>query len=187
MEFLRKVYTFLIDTVQSLLLVFAIFLIVYVFLFQPFQVSGNSMYPNYSDGEYILTNKIALRLGQPKQGEVVVFKAPNDSERDYIKRVIGIPGDTVMIKDGNVYVNGQLLDQSTYLKPTVKTHGGSFLKENTQIVVPSGYYFVLGDNRPESSDSREWGFVSLREIIGKSFFVYWPLDKMGTISNPYGN
>ncbi len=185
MQFLRKVYIFLLDTVQTLLIVFAVFLVIYVFLFRPFQVSGSSMYPTFFDKQYILTNIVALRFGRPKQGDVVVFKAPNDPEKDYIKRVIGVPGDSVMIRNGDVYVNGKLLDQSAYLQPSVKTYGGAFLREGVATVVPSDYYFVLGDNRPGSSDSREWGFVPIKSVIGESFFVYWPLNKMEIIKNPY--
>ena len=88
------------------------------------------MHPTFLDKEYILTNIITLRFNKPKLGDVIVFKAPNDSEKDYIKRVIGIPGDTVMIKNGDVYVNDKLLDQSAYLQSEVKTYPGSFLKEN---------------------------------------------------------
>lgn len=185
MEMLRKIYNFLLDTVQTLLIVFAVFLVIYVFLFRPFQVSGDSMLPTFLDKEYILTNIIALKFGSPKQGDVIVFKAPNDPEKDFIKRVIGVPGDTVMIRNGDVYVNGILLDQSAYLNPGVKTYGGSFLRENTPVTVLPDSYFVLGDNRSGSSDSREWGFVPLDNIKGKSFFVYWPLDKMGIVNNPY--
>lgn len=185
MEFLRKTYAFLLDTVQTLLIVFAVFLVIWQFLFRPFQVSGNSMYPNYLDKEYVLTNIIALKLGQPKRGDVIVFKAPNDPEKDYIKRVIGIPGDQVMIRNGDVYVNGMPLDQETYLHPSVKTYGGSFLRDGLTETVPPDSYFVMGDNRNGSSDSREWGFVPLKSIIGMSSFVYWPLNKMGAIKNPY--
>lgn len=185
MQFLRKTYAILLDTVQTLLIVFAVFLVIYIFLFRPFQVSGNSMHPTFLDKQYILTNIITLKLAPPKQGDVIVFKAPNDPEKDYIKRVIGIPEDQIMIKNGNVYVNGKFLDQSKYLKPTVKTYGGSFLKEDVGVVVPAESYFVMGDNRYGSSDSREWGFVPLKSIIGKSFFAYWPLDKMEIIKNPY--
>ena len=186
MEILRKIYAFLLDTVQTFLLVFAVFLVIYIFLFRPFQVSGNSMYPTFFDKEYILTNIITLRFSLPKKGDVIVFKAPNDPEKDYIKRVIGVPGDTVMTKDGDVYVNGTLLDQSAFLQPTVKTYGGSFLRDGIPVTVIPNSYFVLGDNRSGSSDSREWGFVPSASIIGKSFFVYWPFDKMGKVKNPYG-
>lgn len=185
MQFLRKTYAFLLDTVQSLLIVFAVFLVIYIFLFRPFQVSGSSMYPTFSDKQYILTNIITLRFNKPKQGDVIVFKAPNDPEKDYIKRVIGIPRDTVMIKNGDVFVNGKLLDQNEYLKSSVKTYGGSFLTEGVTVTVPTDSYFVMGDNRSGSSDSREWGFVPLKSVIGESFFVYWPPNKMELIKNPY--
>lgn len=185
MEFLRKVYAFLLDTVQTLLLIFAVFLVIYVFLFRPFRVSGNSMDPTFLDKQYILTNIIALKFGKPEPGDVIVFKAPLDPEKDYIKRVIGAPGDTISIENGNVYVNNKLLDQSKFLKSSVKTYGGSFLKENEQITVLSDSYFVMGDNRTGSSDSREWGSVPFKSIIGESFFVYWPLNKIELIKNPY--
>ncbi len=185
MEFLRKIYAFLIDIVQTILLVFAFFLVIYLFLFRPFQVSGNSMVPTFSDKQYILTNIVILRFAKLEIGDVIVFKAPPDPEKDYIKRIIGTPGDTVSIKNGDVYINGKILDQSKFLSQSVKTYGGSYLRENTLVTVPIDSYFVMGDNRGGSSDSREWGFVPAKSIIGKSFFVYWPLNKMEVIKNPY--
>lgn len=184
MEILRKVYVFLIDIVQTLLLAAAVFLVVYVFLFRPFQVNGDSMFPTFINKEYILTNIVAMNLSAPKKGEVIVFKAPPDPEKDFIKRVLGVPGDRIMVKGGYVYVNGGKLDESKYLKPDVLTYGGSYLKEDTEITVPPDSFFVMGDNRNYSSDSREWGFVIRKDIIGKSFFVYWPIGKMGLVKNP---
>lgn len=184
MEILRRIYTFLIDIVQTLLLAAAVFLVVYVFLFRPFQVNGDSMYPTFLDKEYILTNIIALSFSQPKRGEVIVFKAPEDPEKDFIKRIIGVPGDQVMVKDGEVFLNGQKLNEGSYLKSDVRTYGGRTLKDGETLTVPQDSFFVMGDNRGYSSDSREWGFVSKKDIIGKSFFVYWPPDKMGIIKNP---
>lgn len=181
---LRKIYNFLIDTLQTFLLAAAVFLVIYAFLLRPFEVKGDSMYPNFKDGEYILTNLISLRLGNPKIGDVVVFKAPNDKEKDYIKRIIGLPGDTVSIKNGGVYVNGVVFDESKYLKSTVKTYNGAFLMEGQEAVVPEDNFFVLGDNRPYSSDSREFGFVNKSNLIGISFFVYWPLNEMQLVKNP---
>lgn len=143
------------------------------------------MYSTFLDKEYILTNLITLKFSKPIRGDVVVFKAPSDPEKDYIKRVIGIPGDTVSIKNGEVYVNEKLIDEKEYLAPSVKTYGGSFLRENELVTVPEASYLVMGDNRPGSSDSREWGFVPIELIIGKSMFLYWPLDKMHVIKNPY--
>lgn len=182
---LRKIYSFFVDILQTLLLAAAVFLVIYVFLFRPFQVNGNSMHPNFFDKEYVLTNIIGLRLENPKLGDVIVFKAPLDPDKDYIKRVIATPGDKVLIKDGRVFLNGKILDESSYLDPSIKTNPGSFLKENEEVAAAEDEYFVLGDNRSYSSDSREWGFVSKKDIIGESFFVYWPLKSMGVIRNPF--
>jgi len=184
MSIVRKIYTFLIDIVETLLLAASVFLVIYVFLFRPFQVNGDSMYPNFTDREYILTNIIILNLEKPKKGEIIVFKAPPDPEKDFIKRVIATPGDKIYIKDGSVFLNGGKLDESKYLQSNVKTYGGSFLKEGQEVEVPQESYFVMGDNRTYSSDSREWRFVPKKSIIGKSFFVYWPPGKMGIIKSP---
>ncbi len=185
MEILRKIYLFLLDTVQTFLIAAAIFLIIYIFLFRPFEVKGESMYPNFYDKEYVITNLIALKLGHPKHGDVVVFKAPPDPTKDYIKRIIGVPGDVVNVKDGNVYLNGNILSENSYLKPDVKTYSGQFLGEDKSVTVPEGYYFVMGDNRLYSSDSREWGFVKEQDIIGQSMLVYWPVNRIRVIKNPF--
>lgn len=142
------------------------------------------MFPNFYDKEYVLTNLIGLRFENPKKGDVIVFVAPLDKEKDYIKRVIGTVGDTVSLKDGDVYLNNQKLNESAYLKPEVKTYGESFLREGQEVTVPQGEYFVLGDNRPFSSDSRDWGFVKRDAIIGQSFLIYWPIDHLRVIKNP---
>ena len=185
MEPLRKTYYFLLDIVQTLLIAAAIFLVIYMFLFRPFQVDGDSMYPNFLNSEYVLTNLIALHFNNPKLGDVIVFKAPPEPTKDYIKRVIGVAGDTIMVKNGNVYLNGKLLDESSFLRPSVKTYGGAFLAEGQTITVPPGDYFVMGDNREYSSDSREWGFVPQGNLIGDSFLVYWPLNDIKLVVNPF--
>lgn len=185
MESLRRAYFFLLDILQTLILAAAAFVVVYMFLFRPFEVKGESMFPTFHDSEYLITNIIGMKLSDPKPGDVVVFKSPDDPERDFIKRVIGIAGDNVSINEGHVYVNGKLLDESAYLKPEVKTYGGSFLQDGKEVTVPEGYFFVLGDNRSFSSDSREWGFVPKKNIIGNSVLIYWPLNSAGLIRNPY--
>ncbi len=143
------------------------------------------MFPTFHDKEYVLTNLIVLRFEQLKQGDVVVFHAPNDENKDFIKRVIGLPGDTVMIKDGEVYVNNVKLNQSRFLASDVKTYGGSFLHEGQPVTVLSDYYFVMGDNRPHSSDSREFGPIKKEAIIGKSMFVYWPPDRARFVDHSF--
>lgn len=185
MEILRKGYFIILDLAQTIILAIGAFVIVYFFLFKPFQVSGSSMYPNFLDREYLIANVIGLRLSDPELGDVVVFKAPNDPDKDYIKRVIGTPGDTVGILDGKVTLNGKVLDESAYLKPDLVTSGSNFLREDQTVVVPDGNFFVMGDNRGFSSDSREWGFVPKKNILGKSMLIYLPLNKAGIIDNPY--
>lgn len=143
------------------------------------------MFPTFKDKEYIFTNLIGLRLGHLERGEVIVFKAPTDTDKDFIKRVIALPGDTVSLQDGYVYVNEKRLDESVYLRPEVRTYGGAFLNEGESKVVPEGSLFVMGDNRPYSSDSREWGFLPRENVIGESFFVYWPVNQARAITNPY--
>lgn len=185
MEILKKIYNFSLDTMQTLLMAASIFLVVYIFLFRPFQVSGESMFPTYKNQEYILTNLIGLRFSELKKGDVIVFKAPEDPEKDFIKRVMALPGDTVYLKEGFVYVNNVKVDEHDYLKPDVRTYGGSFLKEGIPVTVPPDNYLVMGDNRPFSSDSREWGMLPKDKVIGKSSFVYWPVNKIRLISNPF--
>lgn len=143
------------------------------------------MHPNFVNKEYVLTNLIALHFGELKRGDVIVFHAPNDPEKDFIKRIIGIPGDTVSIKNGDVFINNEKVNERPYLDPSIRTFGGSFLQEGTSVTVPPDSYFVIGDNREASSDSREWGFVKKDKIIGKSFFVYWPIQNARLIKNSY--
>lgn len=145
------------------------------------------MYPNFYDKEYVLTNLIVLKFDNPKRGDVVVFKAPTDPDKDFIKRVIGTPGDLVSVRNGYVFVNNLKLDESAYLSRDVITNGGYFLKEGSEVTVPQDSYFVFGDNRPYSSDSREWGYVKRAEILGESFVVYWPLARTRVIKNPFTN
>lgn len=186
-QVLKTIYSFVFDTIQTILIAASVFLVIYIFLMRPFEVSGDSMYPTYQNGEYILTNLIFLRFEDPQKGDVIVFRSPEDPDKDYIKRVIATPGDTVMVAESKVHVNGSIIDESEYLSSTVQTPSGRFLEEGETVSVPEDNYIVMGDNRPHSSDSREWGFLPKSEIIGKSFFVYWPPSNMRSITNPYSN
>jgi len=155
--------------------------VTYRFLFQPHEVKGNSMYDNFHDGEYLLTDKVSYRFGTPQRDDVVVFKAPKNEDYDYIKRIIGLPGDQIRIEQGRVYVNGERLDESNYLNKDVFTQNGYFAKTGETITVPADSYFVMGDNRSNSSDSRDWGFVPAANIIGRAWLRYWPLSSLGAI------
>ncbi|HUD44022.1 MAG TPA: signal peptidase I [Patescibacteria group bacterium] len=185
MGILKFIWTFLADSFQTLILAASIFLIIYIFLFRPFQVDGISMFPTYKDGEYVLTNIITLRMNKLQRGDVIVFQAPDAPDKDYIKRIIGLPGNTVSLHDGFVYINNEKLNESAYLASDVKSYGGAFLKDDDPVTVPADNYFVMGDNRPMSSDSRTFGFVKFEAVVGKSYFVYWPIANMRLIKNPY--
>jgi signal peptidase I len=147
---------------------------------QPHKIKGASMEPNFPDGEYLLTDKLSYRFREPKRGEVIVFEAPRTNGEEFIKRIIGLPGENVSVRNGSVYINNKKLDEQ-YLNNSVLTGSGSFLTEGKQIIVPENNYFVLGDNRSASSDSRMWGFVSKDKITGRAFVTYWPPPEVGLI------
>ena len=151
------------EIVETVLLTAAIFLIVNAATGR-FRIEGQSMEPNLHDGEYVLIDKVSYRLHPPERGDVVVFARPN--ERDFIKRVIGVPGDTVEVRGGQVWVNGRALDEP-YLSQAIRS-------EMAPTPVTSGTYFVMGDNRNNSSDSRAFGAISQDDIVGRAWLVYWP-------------
>lgn len=177
---LKKIGSFFLDIIQTVVIALAIFVIVYLFFFQPHQVKGNSMNPNFSNGEYLLTNKITYQFQEPKGGDIVVFTAPRNQEYEYIKRIIGLPGESIQVAGGAVFINKEKLEEN-YLPLDLMTNSGSFLKEGQVLAIPQGEYIVMGDNRNHSSDSREWGTVPRENIIGKAWLRYWPLDKFGLV------
>lgn len=163
--------------VRDLALSVVIAIILIVFIYQPVKVEGTSMMPSLTDQERIFINKFAYRWGLEniQRGDMVVFWFPLDPTKSYIKRVIGLPGDIVEIRNGTVYVNGNSLDED-YVPPEYKDH-----QTLAPVTVDPGRYYVLGDHRSSSNDSRAWGTVERRFIYGKAVFVYWPLDKMGRV------
>lgn len=175
---IKKAGAFVFDLIETVVMALAVFVIFYLFLFQPHQVKGSSMFPTFHDGEYILTDKFTYRLREPKRGEVIIFRAPGHEEYDYIKRIIGLPGDTITIENGKVSVKNQLLIEE-YLPSDFYTSPGSFTRAGQAVSVPDGQYFVMGDNRAHSSDSREWGLIPKANIVGRAWFRYWPANKIG--------
>lgn len=171
------------DLLEFVVIVGVIVLAVHYFIAEPHLVSGSSMLPNFHDGEYIITDKLSLNLKAPiKRNQVVVFKSPRpkDENKIFIKRVIGLPGEKVRLQGGQIYINGQVLDQP-YLPTNSLTSPGDFLAESEEIVVPDGQYFVMGDNRASSSDSREWGSISKKALVGKAWLRYWPVSQFKTL------
>lgn len=182
LDLLKRFYFFVSDFLVTLAIAGAIFVFVYFTLLRPYQVKGKSMVPNFVNNEYVLTDVLTRHFSQFERGTVVVFDSPVDDDKDFIKRIIGLPGEKVKIENGKVYVNGQLLDESRYLPNDFVTNPGAFLKESVEMTVPKNSYFVLGDNRSFSSDSREWGFVNKQFIIGRSLLVYWPLNSIRVVN-----
>jgi signal peptidase I len=150
-------------------------LFIIVFLYQPVKVEGTSMMPGLADQERIFINKYAYRLGTIERGDVVVFRYPGDTSKNYIKRIVGIPGDRIEIFRGAVVVNGSQL-----LEPYVPARFRD-ARSMGEVVVPAGSYFVLGDHRNLSSDSRDFGMVEREAIFGKAVFAYWPTGMMGKL------
>lgn len=165
--------SFLVDILETLVLSVVLFVSINI-ISARIRVDGASMEPTLFSGEYVVVNRLSYRLGSPHRGDIIVFHFPRDPKEEYIKRVIGLPGDEVEVRNGTVYINGQPLDEN-YLK--VKTNYiGSW-------VIPEGQLFVLGDNRNNSSDSHDWGTVPLDYVVGKAVMVYWPPPAWGLIDH----
>ncbi len=187
MGIVKVIIEFVMDILETIVFIGSLFIVVYLFILQPNQVRGASMEPTFDSGDYILTSKITYKIRDPERGDVVVFKSPRNKDIDYIKRVVGLPGDTVMVTSGNeVFVNGQAVQEDYLAAPTNVWEGG-FMRADEPITVPPGQLFVMGDNRPRSSDSREFGTIPLEDVIGYVFYRYLPANKMGLIQNPWPN
>lgn len=155
------------EIIQTALISLGIFFFVYIFLIQPHRVKGASMVPNFADGELLLTEKVSYRFNQPTRGDIVVFQAPG-RDVDFIKRVVGLPGETVQVSEGNVFINGQKITEA-YIN--VATDG------EINRTLADDEYFVMGDNRGASLDSRAIGPIKKDTIRGKTWLVYWPVIK----------
>lgn len=161
------------ELIETVIIAVALALFVRGFVVESFLVQGTSMEPTLHHSDRLLVYKLGYRLGEPKAGDVIVFRYPLDPERDFIKRVIATSGDRIRIQEGIVYVNGEPLNES-YLR----NRDSSNMPER---VVPPGSVFVMGDNRTNSEDSREFGFVDRSLIIGRAILVYWPPDGLRLI------
>lgn len=182
---LSSVSAFFLDLVETLVIGLSLFLVIYLFFMQPHQVSGQSMEPNLMNNDYVLTDKISYRMGEPKRGDVVVIHAPaaancpTGTGCDFIKRLIGLPGETIEVKDEAIYVDGKKLNEP-YIPSDHITLPGNYTKGRA-ITLDKNQYFVVGDNRLHSSDSRAWGPVTRDDIVGRAFFRYWPIKDISHI------
>jgi signal peptidase I len=182
MPFFRKFVHIIYEFIESFVISASFFVVIYLFLMQPHQVKGSSMFPTFKDKEYLLTDKVTYKRRLPIYGDVIVFKAPMNESFDFIKRVIATPGQSVSVKGGKVFVDGKMLEES-YLPKEYTTAPGQFLQEGESYTVQDGEVMAFGDNRDHSSDSREWGPVPDKNIIGRVFYRYWPVSQMGVVKD----
>ncbi len=184
MRLVKTVIDFVMDILETVTFVGSLFIVVYLFIMQPNQVKGRSMEPTFVDKDYIFTSKITYQFRQLERGDVIVFKSPKNPDVEFIKRIIGLPGDKVRVDGGVVYVNGMALEETYTSTNETPLWENGFIHDGVQVTIPQGQIFVMGDNRPMSSDSRDFGPVDINSIIGQVFYRYYPLQKTGVIDNP---
>ena len=165
---------FLVETIQTILIALVLYLLIDAVVARV-RVENISMEPTLVQGEFVLVNKLAYRFDAMRRGDIVVFHYPLDPDEDYIKRIIGLPGDKIEVHHGQVFINDQGLDETYLITPTLYT--GEWVVEDATV-------FVLGDNRNKSSDSHDWGPVPVENIVGKATLIYWPFTDITTLSLP---
>lgn len=173
----RKRKSALREIIESLIIAVILAVIIRTFVFQPFYIPSGSMEPTLQIQDRILVNKFGYRFWEPQRGDIVVFKYPLNPKKDFVKRLIGMPGERLEIKDSKVYVNNKVISEE-YLPPDLR------FQDFGPVLVPENTYLMLGDNRNNSDDSRVWGPLPKENIIGKAMFVYWPLDRMKMLNDP---
>jgi len=180
------------DWVESIIIGFLLAMVIRAFVVQAFKIPTGSMRMTLIEGDLILVNKFIYgakvpftdfrlpELRAPRRGDVVVFVYPEDRKKDFIKRLVGLPGETIEIKGGSIYINERIAEEPIF-KQIYYYNRGEYSAEGQKIVVPKDCYFVLGDNSASSKDSRYWGFVPKEDLLGKAMVIYWPLDRIRVI------
>ena len=182
---MKKILSFIWEILKLIIIALLIVVPIRYFVFQPFMVKGQSMEPNYENGDYLIVDEISYKFRAPERGEVIVFRYPLDPSQRYIKRIIGLPGETVEIKAGRIAIYqgnspAKILDESAYIPPYLSTEG------DVRTTLNQNEYFVLGDNRfgLSSYDSRRWGVLPMGNIIGRTLVRAWPLATLAIFEAP---
>ena len=165
------------ENLESLVWAVALALAIRTFIMSPFKIPSGSMRPTLIEGDRILVNKFIYRFHEPQRGDVIVFRFPDDLKRPFIKRLAAVGGDLVEIRDGRVIVNGQVLDPQGVFSLHRYYNQGPFGQEGHAVHVPAGEYYVLGDNSMSSHDSRFWGFVPRKLLLGRAICIFWPITR----------
>ena len=180
---------------ESIIIAVVLALLIRTFVVQAFKIPSGSMIPTFKVGDRIFVNKFIYgagvpftdlhlpKLREPRRGDIVVFVSPEDRKKDFVKRLIAVGGETVEIKDGRIYIDGKVIQEPLSIKAVYYYNAGDFGGEGVKIQVPKDFYFVLGDNSASSRDSRYWGFVSRKSLLGNAICIYWPLHRMRIIKN----
>ncbi len=180
------------DWIESIIVAFLLAMVIRAFVVQAFKIPTGSMRMTLIEGDLILVNKFIYgakvpftnwrlpAVSQPKRGDVIVFIYPEDTKKDFIKRLVGLPGETIEIKGGSIYVNDKPATEPIF-NQIYYYNRGDFASEGQKIIVPKDNYFVLGDNSTSSKDSRYWGFVPKDDLLGRALIVYWPPQRMKVI------
>ncbi|MDD5173810.1 MAG: signal peptidase I [Candidatus Omnitrophota bacterium] len=178
---------------ESIIIALILALLIRTFVIQAFKIPSGSMIPTFEIGDRIFVNKFIYgakipftdikfpALRQPHRGDIIVFVSPETPKKDFVKRLIALEGETVEIQAGNILINGKRVDGPDSVKSNYYYNRGEFGKDGTAITVPNGFYFVLGDNSANSRDSRYWGFVPKKNLIGKAVLLYWPINRIRVI------
>ncbi|MBN1793718.1 MAG: signal peptidase I [Candidatus Omnitrophica bacterium] len=169
------------EYIESIVIALILALLIRTFVVQAFKIPTGSMRPTLLEGDRILVNRFIYRFQKPQRGDVIVFKFPDNPKRDFIKRLIATEGESVEIRSGDIYVNGELMLVPPQIRDRFYYNRGVFGQEGMVVIVPEDSFFVLGDNSGSSKDSRYWGFVPKRYLVGKAFFIYWPLTRWRVI------
>lgn len=166
------------EVLEIVIISFVSITLIYKFVAQPFIVKGASMEPTFENNDFLLVDEFIYRFRVPERGEVIVFRNPRNEAEFYIKRIVGLPGEEVIIREGAVFIDGKMLDEQ-YVPESMRTMPGDY-----RFVLTDNEYFVMGDNRLESSDSRSWGPLDKREIIGIVRIRFWPVERLELFKAP---
>ncbi len=166
---------------ESIIIAFILAMVIRTFVVQAFKIPSGSMRPTFLEGDRILVNKFIYRFKSPERGDIVVFRYPEDKTKDFVKRLIAKSGETVEIKEGGIYINGNLVQEPHTIREVYYYNRGDYGALDQKIKVPPDDYYVLGDNSSSSRDSRYWGFVPKKNLLGKALCIYWPLTRLKAV------